>query len=85
MAVQESDIKTDNSKSLNWETNTGREIYPEFINNSIEQYFEERVKKSWQGRHILNGKTPTPDALIFSSNDYLHISQHPDLIKAQTR
>lgn len=57
--------------------------YPDFINEAIGKYFEERVNKSWQGRHILNGKTPTPTALILSSNDYLHISQHSQLLNAQ--
>ncbi|HAT8178840.1 TPA: quorum-sensing autoinducer synthase, partial [Legionella pneumophila] len=57
--------------------------YPEFINNSMEKYYEDRVNKSWKGNHILNGKTPTANSLIFSSNDYLNISQHPQLINAQ--
>ncbi|HHU0107549.1 TPA: quorum-sensing autoinducer LAI-1 synthase LqsA [Legionella pneumophila] len=57
--------------------------YPEYINHSMEKYYEGRVNKSWQGKHILKGKTPTANSLIFSSNDYLNISQHPQLIKAQ--
>lgn len=83
MANLNNDINTNNPKSLDKEGITGTENYPEFINEAMEKYFEERVKKSWQGRHILNGKNPTPTALIFSSNDYLHISQHPDLLNAQ--
>jgi CAI-1 autoinducer synthase len=58
--------------------------YPLFIHNIMDKYYEARVKKSWQGRHILHGKTPTSTSLIFSSNDYLNISQHPLLITAQT-
>lgn len=63
---------------------TGINHYPDFINNTMKKYFEMRVKKSWQGGHILHGKTPTPTSLIFSSNDYLNISQHQHLINAQT-
>ena len=83
MGIQDNNTETKNSESSNWKAGVETEHYPDFINDAMEHYFEDRVKKSWQGRHILNGKTPTPTALIFSSNDYLHISQHPELINAQ--
>lgn len=57
--------------------------YPPFISKAIEKYFDGRVNKSWDGGHILKGKTPLANSLIFSSNDYLHISKHQDLINAQ--
>ncbi|CEG55800.1 alpha-hydroxyketone-type quorum-sensing autoinducer synthase [Legionella fallonii] len=59
------------------------EHYPNFINKALEQYFEERIKKTWHGEHILQGKTPTSESLVFSSNDYLNISKHPLLIESQ--
>ncbi|KTD34829.1 aminotransferase class II [Legionella moravica] len=83
MGIQDNSTENNHSASSIWESDVETERYPEFINDAMEHYFEDRVKKSWQGRHILNGKTPTPTALIFSSNDYLHISQHPELINAQ--
>ncbi len=58
-------------------------IYPKFIQDTLNYYFETRLKNAWNGEHILKGKTPTPDSLIFSSNDYLNISKHPELIAAQ--
>ncbi len=57
--------------------------FPAFINQAMEQYFELRVQQSWKGKHILSNKIPTSESLIFSSNDYLHISHHPALIHAQ--
>jgi len=61
------------------------ESYPEFIHQTMTHYFDDRVKKSWGGGHILKGKTPDSQSLIFSSNDYLHISKHPQLLHAQIR
>jgi CAI-1 autoinducer synthase len=60
-----------------------RDKLPFFIHRAMQQYFELRVKQSWQDKHILKGKIPTANSLIFSSNDYLHISNHPQLVHAQ--
>ncbi|HAT1773141.1 TPA: quorum-sensing autoinducer synthase [Legionella pneumophila] len=77
-------LTSDNeTQYVNGEEEHQRHAYPEFINISMEKYYEDRVNKSWRGKHILNGKTPTANSLIFSSNDYLNISQHPQLINAQ--
>jgi CAI-1 autoinducer synthase len=56
---------------------------PEFLQNALSQYYEGRVKNSWDSGHILKGKSPNNDSLIFTSNDYLTISKHPKLINAQ--
>lgn len=79
-------LRMDNSKQFNVRDAIDTpcaHAYPDFIVKTMEPYFEGRVNKSWHGGHILKGKTPLPDSLIFSSNDYLHISKHPDLIQAQ--
>ncbi|CDZ77923.1 CAI-1 autoinducer synthase [Legionella massiliensis] len=60
-----------------------RDNFPKFLNKPLGQYFEARLEQSSQGKHLLKGKKPSPDALILSSNDYLHISRHPQLINAQ--
>ncbi len=57
--------------------------YPTFINKALDNYFDARINKTWHGAHILQGKIPTSESLIFSSNDYLNISKHPQLIDAQ--
>ena len=56
---------------------------PDFVHHAMQNYFEKRVSQSWQGGHILKGKKPTENALILSSNDYLNISRHPDILNAQ--
>lgn len=60
-----------------------RDHFPSFLDQRMRQYFETRLQQSWQGKHILQGKIPATNALILSSNDYLHISCHPKLINAQ--
>lgn len=78
------DIQKNNKNKQDAQTDIKKsEAYPEFIHTALDAYFEKRMKESWQGQHILHGKKPTIKSLIFSSNDYLHISQHPQLINAQ--
>ena len=65
------------------QTTTGTPNIPAFVNDALQDYFEIRVNQSWHGGHILRGKKPTENALILSSNDYLDISHHPQILKAQ--
>lgn len=58
---------------------------PDFLQAQLEYYFVQRVQNTWDGGHILHGKTPGKAAVFFSSNDYLSISQHPRLLEAQIR
>lgn len=55
---------------------------PAFLAARIDRYYRERVQQSWSGGHIMMGRTPESDALHLSSNDYLSIARHPDIIEA---
>ena len=57
---------------------------PEFLAARVARYYRERKHQSWGGRHILHGRTPGPDALPLSSNDYLSIARHPRILEAMT-
>nr|WKF59097.1 CAI-1 autoinducer synthase [Paraburkholderia busanensis] len=53
---------------------------PEFVTSRVERYYHERVRETWAGGHIMRGRMPGADALHLSSNDYLAIARHPDII-----
>lgn len=55
---------------------------PEFLDLRVDRYYHERVRDAWQGGHIMRGRIPGADALHLSSNDYLSLAQHPDILKA---
>ena len=55
---------------------------PEFITARVESYFNERVAKACGGKHLMRGRQPGADALHLSSNDYLSISTHPEIVIA---
>lgn len=57
---------------------------PEFLNLRVDRYYRERVQDTWQGGHIMRGRIPGADALHLSSNDYLSLAQHPDILKAMS-
>ena len=45
--------------------------------------FVARWEKEWGGSSLLHGKTPGPNAVRLDGNDYLSISGHPDIVRAQ--
>lgn len=58
---------------------------PTWIANRMEAHFVDRMEKLWGGDHLLHGRTPDPDALHLSSNDYLCLLGEPGLVQAQAR
>ena len=60
-----------------------RQSYPDFINKSLDNYYQTRLAQSWKGEHILGASQPDKHSILFQSNDYLCLSKHPKLIKAQ--
>ncbi len=59
--------------------------FPAFLNTRVNQYYQERVEKSWNGGHIMHGLTAGKNALHLSSNDYLSVAQHQDVLSAMAK
>lgn len=56
---------------------------PSFLQQHVDQYYHERVEKTWKGGHIMHGRTPANNDVLMVSNDYLDIAGHPDIAQAQ--
>jgi CAI-1 autoinducer synthase len=56
---------------------------PPFVSNRVARYYERA--DTWQGGHILHGLPPDDGAVVVSSNDYLNLSFHPEIVRAQAR
>ena len=55
---------------------------PGFLAQKVERYYSERVRDTWSGGHIMRGQVPQSDALCLTSNDYLSIAKHPQILAA---
>ncbi len=55
---------------------------PAFLAARVDRYYGERVQQSWGGGHIMRGRVPDANALHLSSNDYLSIARHPEILDA---
>jgi CAI-1 autoinducer synthase len=49
----------------------------------IEQEFMPRWRDSWNGRFVLHGRAPGANAVRLDGNDYLSLTGHPDITRAQ--
>lgn len=56
---------------------------PEFLKEKLDNFYEKRMGKEWEGRHILRGVSMKSDDINLSSNDYLQLSTHQNVIDAQ--
>jgi len=50
----------------------------------VQREFTTRWDTLWQGRSLLHGRVPGPDAVRLNGNDYLNITGHPDIVRAQS-
>ncbi len=57
-------------------------VLPDFLETRVERYYRDRVRNTWEGGHIMRGRTPDETALHLSSNDYLSVARHPKVISA---
>ncbi|MDA3923009.1 MAG: quorum-sensing autoinducer CAI-1 synthase [Salinisphaera sp.] len=57
-------------------------VEPTFLSKRVDSYLSERVA-NWGGGHILHGIEPSPGSVMMVSNDYLHVANHPEIIRAQ--
>ncbi len=50
----------------------------------VQREFTTRWDTLWQGRSLLHGRIPGPDAVRLNGNDYLNLTGHPDIVRAQS-
>jgi CAI-1 autoinducer synthase len=50
----------------------------------IQREYTNRWETLWGGRSILHGRNPSPNAVRLNGNDYLSLTGHPDIVRAQT-
>lgn len=58
-------------------------VEPRFLADHIDHYYRERVAKTWDGGHIMHGRSPSADSVMMVSNDYLDLANHPAIRQAQ--
>ncbi len=49
----------------------------------IDQDFVKRWTEVWGGRSLLHGRDPLPQSVLLNGNDYLSVTGHPLIVKAQ--
>lgn len=54
---------------------------PDFLRRRIDRYYRDRVQNTWGGGHIMRGRLPSDSAIHLSSNDYLSLSRHPEILR----
>ena len=74
---------------MNWSLTN--EVFPRdpdisaHLHRRIERDFAQRWNQLWSGRSLLHGRTPTANAVRLNGNDYLGLTGHPDIVRAQTK
>jgi len=56
-----------------------------FLAERVERYYRERAVNPVTGGHILKGRVPAEDDVLLTSNDYLSLARHPEIVEAQRR
>ena len=53
------------------------------LQRRLDNEFTPHWNKQWGGKCILHGVNPGPSAIRLDGNDYLNVSGHPDIVRAQ--
>jgi len=56
---------------------------PASLRNRIAREFSSRWREQWGGKFVLHGRPPGPGAVRLDGNDYLGVTGHPDIVRAQ--
>lgn len=56
--------------------------YPDFLQKRMDSYYNVRLK-ALEGGSFFNGPLANEDAIFLDNNDYLCLSDHPEIIEAQ--
>lgn len=56
-----------------------------FLAQRVERYYRERAVNPVTGGHILKGRVPAENDILLTSNDYLSLARHPEIVEAQRR
>ena len=57
---------------------------PNHLRQRIQTEFTDRWDKLWGGSFLLHGRNPNANAVRLNGNDYLSLTGHPDIVRAQT-
>jgi CAI-1 autoinducer synthase len=55
------------------------------LHRRIERDFAQRWNQEWSGRSLLHGRTATSNSVRLNGNDYLGLTGHPDIVRAQMK
>ncbi|SDH99428.1 CAI-1 autoinducer synthase [Vibrio xiamenensis] len=62
-------------------TVTNFPVLPDFIQTKIDFYLEDLFQSTDDGRHLVVGKKPSANDIVLQSNDYLDLSNHPEIVQ----
>jgi CAI-1 autoinducer synthase len=74
---------------MNW--SLSQEVFPRdpeisrHLHARIEKDFADRWNRLWGGRSLLHGRSPGANSVRLNGNDYLGLTGHPDVLRAQTQ
>lgn len=57
-------------------------IYPDFLQKRVDHYYDVRLK-ALEGGSLFHGPLASKDAIFLDNNDYLCLSDHPEIIETQ--
>jgi CAI-1 autoinducer synthase len=59
-------------------------VISDYLAKKIQREFTSRWDDLWGGRSLLHGRTPSSNAVRLNGNDYLNLTGHADIVRAQT-